>query len=105
MARSTKQLSDGTLFHGVKISATPAELTKLFPNDFEEQNDGKSKTNFDFSLETDDGIFFTIYDWKICRPLKMNETIDWNIGAFRSETTKKAAKEINALLETLRNKL
>ena len=50
MAKHTKQSASGTSFHGVKFKATPQQLINLFPNSYDEQNDGRDKTNFDFTL-------------------------------------------------------
>lgn len=98
MAKFTKQSANGTSFHGVVFSATPQKLIDLFPNSFYNQNDGEDKSNFDFTLETEDGNVFTIYDWKEYRPLKMNEIIQWHIGGFDEQTCLQAKAEVLELL-------
>ena len=78
MAKFTKQSSGGTSFHGTTFNATPKQLIELFPNSFEVNGD---KTNYDFTLETDSGKVFTIYDWKYYRELEMDEMVTWHVGA------------------------
>jgi hypothetical protein len=98
MAKHTNQSGGGTSFHGVEFSATPQKLIDLFPNSFYNQNDGEDKSNFDFTLETESGDVFTIYDWKYYRPLKMNEIIQWHIGGRNQETCLQAKAEVLELL-------
>jgi len=98
MAKYTKQSASGTSFHGVVFSATPQQLVDLFPESFNEQNDGSDKVNFDFTLETQNGDVFTIYDWKEYRSLKMNELIQWHIGGYDEETCLQGKAEVLELL-------
>ena len=98
MAKHTNQSGGGTSFHGVVFSATPQQLVDLFPDSYNEQNDGEDKTNFDFTLETENGDVFTIYDWKEYRPLKMNENIEWHIGGRNKETCLQGKAEVLELL-------
>ena len=82
MKRATGN-SDGTSFHGVTIMTTPRKLIELAENleaDYGDWNTGEDKTNFDFEFETDDGVYFTVYDWKEYRPLRMDENIKFHIG-------------------------
>lgn len=80
MAKETKLSIAGTSFHGITITTTPQKLIDLFPNTYYEGNSGQNKTNFDFTLENEEGKVFTIYDWKEYRPLEMDEMIIWHIG-------------------------
>ena len=32
-------------------------------------------------METDEGNVFTIYDWKVGRPLSIDEPVEWHIVA------------------------
>jgi hypothetical protein len=98
MAKYTKQSASGTSFHGVELEATPQQLVDLFPESFNEQNDGSDKVNFDFTLETESGDVFTIYDWKEYRPLKMNELIHWHIGGYDEQTCLQGKAEVLDLL-------
>jgi len=98
MAKHTNQSSSGTSFYGVVFSTTPQKLIDLFPNSFYSQNDGSDKTNFDFTLETESGDVFTIYDWKYYRALSMNDFIEWNIGGFNEQTCLQGKEEVVELL-------
>ena len=98
MAKHTEKSGGGTSFHSVVFSATPQQLVDLFPDSYNEQNDGEDKTNFDFTLETENGDVFTIYDWKEYRPLEMNENIEWHIGGRNQETCLQGKAEVLELL-------
>jgi len=98
MAKDTKKSSGGTSFHGTTIRTTAGKLKKLFPNSYYAQNDGEDKTNYDFTLETEDGDVFTIYDWKEYRPINDNETIEFHIGGNSSTVTVKAKNELIQML-------
>jgi hypothetical protein len=98
MAKFTNKTSSGTSFYGIEFSATPQQLVDLFPDSYNEQNDGEDKTNFDFTLETENGDVFTIYDWKEYRPLEMNEIIEWHIGGKNEQTCLQGKAEVLELL-------
>ena len=72
----------GTSFYNTTLKATPQELIDALgePDFFD--NDGQDKVNMEYNLETEDGIVFTIYDWKEYRPLQMDEKIEFHIGGF-----------------------
>jgi hypothetical protein len=99
MAKHTRKDGGGTSFHGTTLKATPRQLTHLFPNAYDEQNDGRDKTNFDFTLETESGDVFTIYDWKEYRPLRMDEVVTWHIGAKDGSVSEQGKQEVMALLK------
>jgi hypothetical protein len=94
MAKQTNQSPNGTSFFGTTIKATPAQLKEAFPESWYGDNDGSDKTNYDFTLETESGKVFTIYDWKYYRPLHDNETVEWHIGGHDEMTTIEAAGEV-----------
>jgi len=98
MAKHTEKSGSGTSFHGVEFSATPKQLVDLFPNSYHCNNDGSDKVNFDFTLETESGEVFTIYDWKEYRPLQMNETIEWHISGLNEQTCLQGKTEVLELL-------
>jgi hypothetical protein len=77
----SEKSSGGTSFHGHTITATYNQLVEVLGKPQQSQNDGSDKTNFDWTCETDEGIVFTVYDWKEYRRIKPNEKIDWHIGA------------------------
>lgn len=101
MAKHTNKSAVGTSYHGIEFSATPQQLIDLFPDSYHACNNGMDKVNFDFTLETEDGEVFTIYDWKEYRPLEMDEVVEWHIGGFNEQTCKQGKAEVLALLNKL----
>lgn len=101
MAKATSQIADGTSYYFVSLQATPKQLVTLFPNSFEAENTGEDKVNFDFTLETEDGDVFTLYDWKEYRRLQANEVVEWHIGAKDRLVALKAKQEVTSLLYQL----
>ena len=84
-------------FHNTTIIATPQELIDLAESlgaDYYDGNTGEDKTNFDFDFETDDGVYFTVYDWKEYRPLNLNENVTWHIGGKTEVDTRTAVVEL-----------
>lgn len=106
MAKHTRKSGGGTSFHGTTIVTTVGKLIKLFPNSYDDNNDGSDKVNYDFTLETSDGDVFTIYDWKYYRPIGNDEEIEFHIGGKNSSVTEQAKAELLALLNpNVQNKL
>jgi len=89
----------GTSFHGVTLTTTPQQLIDALGEPQYFSNDGSDKTNMDYSLETEDEIAFTIYDWKEFRKYDEEELIGFHIGGFSRQITKLAEKEIKKLIE------
>ena len=77
----TKKNPTGTSFFGHTITATYRQLVEVLGKPQIAQNDGQDKSNFDWVCETDEGVLFTVYDWKEYRKIKPNEKIEWHIGA------------------------
>jgi len=69
-----------TSFHGVTIHTSYNKLVEAIGKPQCEDNSGEDKVNFDWDCETEDGIFFTIYDWKEYRSLDLDEIIEFHIG-------------------------
>ena len=90
--------TSGTSFHGVTLTVTPQKLIDVLgePDFFD--NDGQDKVNMEYNLETEDGIVFTIYDWKEYRPLQMDETIEFHIGGFSYSQCVYAKNEVLRLI-------
>lgn len=87
----------GTSFHGVTITTTVRKLIDVCERlgiPYEDNNTGDDKTNFDFDFETEDGTYFTVYDWKNYRPLGLDERITWNIGGANKEDCLKGKHEL-----------
>ena len=84
-------------FHGTTINMKPSELIKFCEAndiDYGDHNDGEDKSNFDFDFETDEGIYFTVYDWKEYRKISVDENIEFHIGGETPEDTKIGYNEL-----------
>jgi len=92
--RLTKKSINETSFHGTTISGTVAQLSRVLGHPTFATNDGEDKSNFEWERETETGLVFTVYDWKIYRPLTDDDDITWNIGGHSKEATEQAKAEI-----------
>ena len=90
--------TSGTSFYGVTLTVTPQQLIDALGEPEYFSNDGSDKTNMDYSLETEDEIAFTIYDWKEYRPLQMDEKIEFHIGGFSYSQCVYAKNEVLRLI-------
>ena len=94
-------LLNGTSFHGSVIKTTPNELIKLAESlggDYNSDNGGDDKTNFDFGFETDNGISFSVYDWKEYRSLDLSEVVTFHIGTHSKMDGISAKEELTYTL-------
>lgn len=101
MAKLSDKSCGGTSFMGVVINTTVEKLTKAIGHAQCIQNDGKDKTNFDWTCETENGDVFTIYDWKEYRKISETETIEFHIGAFSESVAKTAVSELKEALNKI----
>jgi hypothetical protein len=99
--KQTDKSANGTSFHDTTFIATVADLRKILGEPQCEQNDGQDKCNFDWTMETDDGTVFTVYDWKEYRRLEEDEDIEWHVGGRSGADTEKALNEIDEALDNL----
>jgi len=90
----TEKSSSGTSFFGDEFHARVSDLRRILGEPKFENNDGQDKTNFDWTLETESGDVFTVYDWKYYRPLDEEEMVEWHIGGHNGLVTKMALGEI-----------
>lgn len=97
MKQTNKKVS-GTSFHGIAFTATVGDLRKVLGEPTHETNNGEGKVNFEWEMETEDGEFFTVYDYKEYRRLEEDENVEWHIGGRDSLTTMKAAEELDEAL-------
>lgn len=97
----TKKSPMGTSFHGTVFNASVADLRKILGDPDMEQNDGRDKVNFEWTMETDNGNVFTVYDWKEYRPIEEDEIIEWHVGGVSRFVTQEALKEIAGALNNL----
>jgi len=96
--KATNKSTSGTSFHDVTIRETPANMIKFIGP---AHCIGGDKTNMEWEMETEDGIVFTIYDWKNYGGLNRNMPVEWHIGGHSRSDTEKARQEI---FNTLFNK-
>jgi len=99
--KSTLKSANGTSFHNTTFRASVAAVRQILGQPQCEQNDGRDKCNFDWTMETEDGTIFTVYDWKEYRPLEENEMIEWHVGGRSGADTEKALNEIAEALNSL----
>lgn len=96
--KSTTKSASGTSFHNTTFEATPSQLLEILGEPESMNNDGTDKTNFDWTLETETGDVFTVYDWKYYIPLNMDTVYEWNIGGKSKFITEMALDEIKQIL-------
>ena len=87
------------------VKATASELIAIAKHlgaEYGEDNTGADKTNFDFDFETDNGVYFTVYDWKEYRAIDLHETIEWHIGGENSTAASEGQDELQAMLTAFR---
>jgi hypothetical protein len=99
--KQTNKSADGTSFHDTTFTTSVANLRKILGGPQSEQNDGEDKVNFDWTMETEDGTVFTVYDWKEYRPLEEDEEVEWHVGGRSRADTEKALNEIAEALNSL----
>jgi hypothetical protein len=92
--KQTEKSPDGTSFHDTTFDCSISTLRKILGEPQYECNDGSDKVNFDWTMETDEGDVFTVYDWKEYRALNENELIQWHIGGMSKRITDQAKREI-----------
>lgn len=97
MVKQNEEGGSGTSFYNVTITTTPQKLIDKLGEPEYFCNDGLDKTNMDYSLITDDGIEFTIYDWKEYTPLQMNTKYDFHIGGFNRSDCDDAKIELRKI--------
>ena len=99
MVKQNKGGGGGTNFHNVTICTTPQKLIDALGEPRYFFNDGSDKTNMDYSCITDNGIEFTIYDWKEYKPLNMNTKYSFHIGGFNRGECAEAVLKLEMLLK------
>jgi len=99
--KSTIKSANGTSFHDTTFRASVAAVRQILGQPQCEQNDGRDKVNFDWTMETDDGTIFTVYDWKEYRALQEGEIVEWHVGGKSRTDTEKALTEIIEALNLL----
>lgn len=93
MKKTFKEIG-GTSFYETTINCSVATLRKVLGEPEYNRNDGEDKINFEWTMETNDGDVFTVYDWKEYRSLNESDMIEWHIGGYNRTTTEQAKSEI-----------
>lgn len=88
---------NGTSFFGDTILTSANDLCEKLGVDIAYY--GGDKTHYEFELETEDGIPFTIYDWKESDWVTEDTRLYFHIGARNAEESKKA---LRAVMECLK---
>lgn len=100
MIKTTKT-ANGTSFHNDVFNASVSDLRKILGEPDYDGNSGDDKVNFEWTMETDNGDVFTVYDWKEYRILDEDEIIEWHIGGHNGAITYAALNEIAEALNEL----
>lgn len=101
--KQTQKSASGTSFFGDVFQAKVSDLRTILGQPKFEHNDGQDKTNIDWTMETESGEVFTVYDWKYYRPLEEEEMVEWHIGGHSGKVTEVALGEITNALSNLYN--
>jgi hypothetical protein len=101
--KHTEKSASGTSFFGDVFKAKPSDLRTILGQPKFEHNDGQDKTNLDWTMETESGEIFTVYDYKYYRPLDEDEMVQWHIGGNWGGVTEVALEEISNALSNLYN--
>ena len=101
--KHTEKSASGTSFFSDVFQAKVSDLRTILGQPKYEHNDGQDKTNLDWTMETESGEVFTVYDWKYYRPLDEDEMVEWHIGGNSGRVTELALAEITNALSNLYN--
>jgi hypothetical protein len=91
--KKTKQMVSSS-FYNETILATTSELIKVLGEPEYGRGDFDAKVQYDWEMETDDGQYFTVYDWKEYREYSEDEDIRWHIGGIDLKGTKQGKLEL-----------
>ena len=92
MKKTTKMVSSS--FYNETILATTSELINILGEPEYGRGDVDEKVQYDWEMETDDGQYFTVYDWKEYREFSEDAIIRWHIGGIDLKGTKKGRAEL-----------
>jgi hypothetical protein len=95
MAKQTIKSSNLVSYHYVSIRTSLNDLLKLFPHSISYEYD--EKISYKFTLETNNGDVFTIYDYFMF-PFKHDDEISWHIGARSKDIAQTALFELEEIL-------
>ena len=78
--KKTIKSTINTSFHGVTITATLEDLIKVLGEPSSICLDQDEKVQYEWLMETKNGIPFTVYDWKEYHEIIPDSEIRWHIG-------------------------
>ena len=84
-----------TSFYGYTIHTSYSKLKKALGLPTYTNEDKDAKFQYEWSVETSDGIKGYIYDWKEYRKIKKTENIYWHIGSIDSQSCEKIKNALN----------
>ena len=96
--KKTFKDTNGTSFHGVTITTSVNELTRVLGKPEYKGNDGEDKVNFLWECERENDDVITIYDWKEYRVLGLDEQIEFHLGGHSQLSTFNGKEDLIALL-------
>jgi len=94
---------NGTSFHGQTIYATVNQLIETCGKPY--YGDTKDKVQHEWTMVTEDGTPFTIYDWKEYRHYDNNELIEWHIGGHEGKDSIKGYNELKLALMNVKEQI
>ena len=95
MARATTQNAGGTSYHGHKIITTLRKLREAIGH--ADTWGWDEKTQYHWTLETEEGEVFTIYDYRWPK-IHLDREVHWHVGARNAIVAAKGQREIEDLL-------
>lgn len=99
--KKTKKSTNGTSFHDTVLNATVNQLTSILGEPTFKENTGEDKVNFEWDLENESGMTFTVYDWKEYRPIGLDEMIEWHLGGHAKWSAEMGKMEIETALKSV----
>ena len=90
----------GTSFHDDTITCTVAQMRQAFgePMFFGEIGD---KVNMEWCFVMEDGVVFSLYDWKEYKGIVESQTYEWHIGAANENNSAEAKVLCDRILSEL----
>ena len=88
--KPTTQSANGTSFYKTTLAASLRLLTQILGK----PKKGFDKSQFEWTMETEDGDVFTVYDWNEDKTIDPDQIISWHIGGKNQLATIKAKEEI-----------
>lgn len=86
----------GSSFWGSTVCTTLSKLIKVCGTP--SYKNGDTKVQYVWTLENNEGIVFSIYDWKEYQKFAEDESIEWHIGGFNTADTNKVKLELEKAL-------